>query len=122
MKSVGLISLAAVAVLSACSTAKPTQSTCVVAHESSFLSTGHAEQQITVAKNGARCVIAMSIGRAGMGEATVSVPPEHGTPEIRAMEEATLIAYTPAPNYVGPDHFDVAFGPNFTVSVLVQVV
>jgi hypothetical protein len=118
----GVFAAAALGVLSGCTAPKPTQTTCVVAHESSFLGAGSAQERITVARNGGRCVIAESIGRATMGEAGVSVPPAHGTAAIKVLEEATLISYTPTADYVGADRFEVAFGPNFHVNVLVQVV
>jgi len=117
-----VIAAAVLSMLGGCASAKPTQTTCVVAHESSFLGAGSAQERITVARNGPRCVIAESIGHTTMGEAGVSVPPAHGTAAIKVLEEATLIAYTPAPDYVGADRFEVSFGPNFHVNVLVQVV
>ena len=131
-----VIAAAVLSMLGGCASPKPTQTTCVVAHESSFLGAGSAQERcgievdvphcaqerITVARNGPRCVIAESIGHTTMGEAGVSVPPAHGTAAIKVLEEATLIAYTPAPDYVGADRFEVSFGPNFHVNVVVQVV
>ena len=122
MKLLGMVTVTAFLVLSGCASPKPTRSTCVVAHEFTFMSTGSMEQQITVARNGSPCVVAMGLGHSGIGGAVVAVPPDHGKAAIRALEESTLISYTPASDYVGPDKFDVAFGPNFTVKVFVQVV
>jgi hypothetical protein len=57
-----------------------------------------------------------------MGEGEVVAQPAHGIAAVRTTEEATEIVYTSARDYVGADSFDVAFGPNFTMTVLVQVV
>jgi hypothetical protein len=50
------------------------------------------------------------------------VPPAHGTAAVRKTAEATVTSYTPASDYVGDDRFKVAFGPDFEMTVLVQVV
>ena len=57
-----------------------------------------------------------------MGDGTVTTPPAHGTTTVRVTAEATLVSYTPAREYIGPDRFDVAFGPNFNMAVAVDVV
>jgi len=41
---------------------------------------------------------------------------------VRVTAEATLVSYTPARDYIGPDEFTVNFGPNFDLKVFVQVV
>ena len=58
--------------------------------------------------------------RAGddVGFASVGANCEHPTGTV----EATLISFTPTPGYVGEDRFEVAFGPNFKVTVHVEVV
>jgi hypothetical protein len=57
-----------------------------------------------------------------MGQGATATPPTHGIATVRTTTEATLISYTPARGYVGADGFEVAFGPNFSVTVSVQVV
>jgi hypothetical protein len=112
----------ALIVLSACSAPPPTRDACVVAHVSGFLGAGTAEEHITVAQNGSPCVIDASIRGGSMGQGEIAMPPTHGTAAVLVTAEATQVSYTPAPSYVGADRFDVAFGPNFTMTVLVQVV
>lgn len=123
MKLIRLISLALTA-LSGCTSQQPTptQGTCVVAHESGFVGAEHGQVQITVGQNGSPCVTAASIGRGSMGQGEIATPPAHGSAAVNTTAEATLISYTPARGYVGADQFEVAFGPNFTVTVVVQVV
>ena len=50
------------------------------------------------------------------------MPPAQGTATSRRTAEATQVFYTPEHSYVGTDRFEVAFGPDFTMTVLVQVV
>jgi hypothetical protein len=121
MNRIGLSSLALIA-LSACASRVPTQSDCVVATNSGFIGAGSAQTQITVARNGAPCEIASSIRSGPMGEGEIAVPPAHGTAAVRKTAEATVTSYTPASDYVGDDRFKVAFGPDFEMTVLVQVV
>jgi hypothetical protein len=121
MKLIRLISLALTA-LSGCTSQQPTQGACVVAHESGFVGAEHGQVQITVGQNGSPCVTAASIGRGSMGQGEIATPPAHGSAAVNTTAEATLISYTPARGYVGPDQFEVAFGPDFTMTVLVQVV
>jgi hypothetical protein len=123
MNNAGLIGTVLIALsASACASRVPTQSACVVAQESGFIGAGGGQTQITVARNGSPCEIAASIRRASMGEGEVVVPPAHGTATVRTAAEATVISFTPTPDYVGADRFKVAFGPNFELTVLVQVV
>jgi len=115
---------AALTALSGCASQQqqPTQTACVVAHESGFVGAEKGQARITVARNGSPCTIAAMIRHGAMGEGAVAVPPAHGTAAVGITGEATVITYTPARDYVGADSFDVAFGPNFTMTVLVQVV
>ena len=109
--------------LSACSAPqRPTQTACVVAPVSGFVGAGRAEEHITVAQNGSPCVISASINDRTMGAGTIATPPAHGTATVRRAAEATQITYTPQASYVGADSFEVALGPNFTITVQVQVV
>jgi hypothetical protein len=117
----GLIGAALIA-LSACANQKLTQGSCVVAHESGFVDAGGGEERITVAENGSPCVIAAAIKQSSMGKGEITTPPSHGTATLRTTAEATLISYIPAREYVGEDRFAVAFGPNFNVTVFVQIV
>ena len=112
----------ALIVLSACSSPQPTRDACVVAHVSGFVGAGGGQEHITVAQNGNPCVIDASIRRGAMGQGDVATPPAHGTAAVQVTAEATQVSYTPERSYVGADQFEVAFGPNFTMTVLVQVV
>ena len=113
---------AALVALSACANQTLTRTACVVAQQSGFIGAGGGEAHITVAQNGSPCVMATSVRGGAMGEGQVTLPPAHGTASVRVAAEATLISYTPAPDYVGADNFKVSFGPNFEVMVQVQVV
>ncbi len=108
--------------LSACGSQQPTQDACVVAPVSCFVDTGKAEEHITVAQNGSPCMISASIDDRTMGAGTIATPPAHGTATVRRAAEATQITCTPQGSYLGADSFEVALGPNFTISVQVQVV
>ena len=121
MNRIGLSGLALIA-LSACTRQVLTRNDCVVATESGFIGTGGGQTNITVARNGAPCEIASSIRGGPMGEGEIAVPPAHGTATVRKTAEATVTSYTPASDYVGDDRFQVAFGPNFEMTILVQVV
>ena len=112
----------ALVALSACANQTPTRTACVVAQQSGFIGAGGGEAHITVAQNGSPCVMATSVRGSSIGEGQITLPPAHGTATVRVAAEATLISYTPAPDYVGADNFKVNFGPNFDVTVLVQVV
>ena len=101
---------------------QPTQDACVVAPVSGFVGAGKAEEHITVAQNGSPCVISASINDRTMGDGTIATPPAHGTATVRRAAEATQITYTPQSSYLGADSFEVALGPNFTITVQVQVV
>jgi hypothetical protein len=120
VKRIALIGVALTA-LSGCVSQQPTQSACVVARESGFVGAEKGQERITVAQNGNPCTIAARIRHGSMGEGEVVAQPAHGIAAVRTTEEATEIVYTPARDYVGADSFDVAFGPSFTMTVLVQV-
>ena len=109
--------------LSACSSnQQPTQDACVVAHTTGFVGAGSGEARITVAQNGSPCVISAMIRTGPMGQGEIVTPPAHGTATVQLTETASQVAYTPERSYVGPDRFQVAFGPNFTMTVLIEVV
>jgi hypothetical protein len=119
---VAILIAVALAALSACANRTPTRTACVVAQESGFIGADGGEEHITVAQNGSPCVMAISVRGGSMGQGRITLPPVHGTASVRVAAEATLISYTPAPDYVGADNFKVSFGPNFEVMVQVQVV
>jgi hypothetical protein len=121
MKRFGVFSMVAIS-LFACASQQPTQNACVVAHGSGFVGAEVGQEHITVAQSSNPCVIAATIGRGAMGQGAIATPPTHGTATVRTITEATLISYTPAHGYVGADGFEVAFGPNFSVTVSVQIV
>jgi hypothetical protein len=122
MKPRTLIAMALLA-LSACGAEQqPTQTACVVAPVSGFVGAGRAEEHITVAQNGSPCVISASIDDRTMGAGTIATPPAHGTATVRRAADATQITYTTQGSYLGADSFEVALGPNFAISVQVQVV
>ena len=123
VRSTSFAACVASVALSACAPPQVlTQDACLVADVSGFIGAGGTQGRMTVARNGAPCVIRLSIRDNSMGDGTVTTPPAHGTATVRVTAEATLISYTPAREYVGPDRFDVAFGPNFNVAVAVDVV
>ena len=121
MKHGCLIGLLLIA-LSACSSRQPTRDACVVAQVSGYVAAGKAQVQITVTQDGAPCVIDASILNGPMGQGEIVMPPAHGTATSRRTAEATQVFYTPEHSYVGADRFEVAFGSDFTMTVLVQVV
>jgi hypothetical protein len=122
MRHSNIIGMALIA-LSACSSSQqPTQDACVVAPVSGFVGAGKAEEHITVAQNGSPCMISASIDDRTMGAGTIATPPAHGIATVRRAAEATQITYTPQGSYLGADSFEVALGPNFSISVQVQVV
>jgi hypothetical protein len=60
-------------------------------------------------------------GQFGLG-GEIETFPAHGTASVHSTADLTQISYTPAPNFIGNDSFVAAFGPDFNVTVLVQVV
>jgi hypothetical protein len=105
---------------------KLTQDSCVVRKSSSFVGTGRSEGQITVAENGDPCGMAFVINER-FGGGFVSDPqlvtqPAHGVASARMSNGAAIMIYTPNRDYVGSDRFAVAFGPNYTTTVDVDVV
>ena len=124
MKWIGAVALSIT--LSACVQQKLTQSQCVVAHGSGFIGTAGNQEHITVAENGSPCAIDMTGERRGWGQfglgGEIETLPTHGTASVHSTADLTQISYTPAPNFIGSDSFVAAFGPDFNVTVLVQVV
>lgn len=94
----------------------------MVAHVSGFIGAGSAQEHLTVAKNGAPCEMYLSIRNGSIGGGTVTMPPTHGAATVRVAAEATVVSYTPARDYTGPDRFEVAFGPEFNLAVAVDIV
>jgi hypothetical protein len=122
MNSSGLMWLLPFA-LSACATPKLTETACIVAHESGFAGTTGNREHITVAQNGAPCVLSMSAPRGGPGfGGEIGTQPRHGKAEIRVTAYDTLISYVPDRDYAGPDSFELVFGPDFNATVVVDVV
>jgi len=121
MKYNGLTCLALV-VLAACTPPKLSSTACIVGHDSGFAGTTGNREHITVAQNGSPCIMDMTSGRQGPGfGGEIVKQPLHGTAAIRATAYATMISYVPNRDYVGPDSFELAFGPDFNVTVLVTV-
>jgi hypothetical protein len=121
MKSSGLICLPLI-VLAGCTQQKLTETACIVAHESGFAGTTGNREHITVPQNGKPCVIDMTAGRQGPGfGGEIAKQPQHGTAAIRATAYATLISYVPDRDYVGPDSFELSFGPDFNATIVVTV-
>ncbi len=108
-------------VLSACAPQQPTHNACVVSRESGFMGAGAPEEHIRVLQNAAPCEMATYVGRGMVQAGRISAPPAHGTATTRLSEGATVIAYTPARDYVGEDRFTVDMGPNFSETIVVQV-
>jgi hypothetical protein len=122
MKRLNPIGIALIA-LSACSgSQQPTQSACVVAPVSGFIGAGSAQAHITVAQNGSPCMISASSRGVAMGQGEITTPPAHGSATVQLAAGATQIFYTPEPSFFGADRFEVALGPNFAMTVNVQVV
>src|SRR5512135_797569 len=118
MKPSGLMCLALL-VLAGCTTQKLTETVCIVAHESGFAGTTGIREHITVAQNGKPCVIDMTAGRQGSGlGGEIAKQPQHGRAAIRTTAYATLISYVPDRDYIGPDSFELGFGPDFNVTVV----
>jgi hypothetical protein len=64
----------------------------------------------------------MTAGRQGPGfGGEIAKQPQHGTAAIRATAYATLISYVPNHDYVGPDSFELSFGPDFNATIVVTV-
>ena len=122
MKSSGLICSALIA-LSGCTPQKLTETSCIVGHASGFAWTTGNQERITVAENGSPCILSMTAGREQTAfGGKIGKQPLHGTAAIRDTAYATLISYAPDRDYVGPDSFELVFGPDFNVTVLVNVV
>jgi hypothetical protein len=63
------------------------------------------------------CIVAHESGFAG-----TTGNREHITvAAIRATAYATLISYVPDRDYVGPDSFELSFGPDFNATIVVTV-
>lgn len=122
MKQPAMIGATVIA-LSACASQQLTQDKCVIQHTSGFVGTTGNQQRITVAQNGNACVIGITIGRGQMGVGgALTTPPAHGTASVQPTSSVTLISYTPAPDYVGDDRFEVTFSPQTNLTVLAEVV
>ena len=109
-----------------CTQQKLTQDTCIVHQASGFVGAGRAQGRITVAQNGAPCGMSFVMNRA-FGGGFISEPqvfprPAHGTASVSMSNGVANMVYTPNRDYVGPDSFAVAFGPNYTMTVDVTVV
>jgi hypothetical protein len=102
---------------------KLSPTTCVVAHGSGFANTSGNVERATVARNGSRCVMYLSMGREGGGlKGEIVTQPMHGTATVESTPYGARMTYTPARDYVGSDLFKTAFGPDFDVTVQVDVV
>jgi|ERR1700722_2254879 len=111
---------------SGCSRQELTQSSCVVHPASSFAGAGGSRGEITVARNGAPCGMALVLNsRTDTGfvsDPQLITRPQHGSASVRMSNGAAMMVYTPDQDYVGTDRFVVLFGPSYTLSVDVAVV
>ena len=125
--AVGLgAALALILLSSGCSHQELTQTSCVVHPASSFAAAMSASGDITVARNGAPCEMALVLNnRTGTGfvsDPQLITRPAHGSASVRMSGGAAVMVYTPDRDYVGTDRFVVSFGPSYTLSVDVAVV
>lgn len=111
---------------SGCSHQELTQNSCIVHPASNFAGAASSNGEITVARNGSPCGMALVLNsRAGTGfvsDPQLITKPAHGSASVRMSNGAAVMVYTPDPDYVGTDRFVVSFGPNYTLSVDVAVV
>jgi hypothetical protein len=66
----------------------------VVAQVSGYVAAGKAQVQITVAQDGAPCVIDASILNGPIGQGEIVMPPAHGTATSRRSAVATQVFYS----------------------------
>src|SRR5215468_2607768 len=125
MKPLSMVAL--LITLSACASQKLTQTQCVVERISGFETTGNREH-LTVAKNGSPCVLHLTTSQLGLRGRLVTWP-AHGIGYLQdtglqpdGSGYVTQIVYTPEHDFVGSDQFEVTFGADFNLTVLVQVV
>ena len=125
MKPLGMVAL--LITLSACAPQKLTQTQCVLEHISGFETTGNREH-LTVAKNGSPCVMHLTTSQADL-RGQLATQPAHGTAHLQdttlrpdGAGYVTPIVYTPEHDFVGSTQFEVTFGADFNLTVLVQVV
>lgn len=118
--------LSLILLCSGCSHQELTQNSCIVHPASSFAGSGGSNGDITVARNGAPCEMALVLdSRAGTGfvaDPQLITRPAHGSASARMANGAAVMVYTPDRDYVGTDRFVVSFGPSYTLSVDVAVV
>jgi len=111
---------------SGCSHQELTQTSCIVHPASSFAGSLDSSGNITVARNGSPCEMALVLNsRTGAGfvsDPQLVTRPAHGSASVRMSDGAAVMVYTPGRDYVGPDRFVVSFGPTYTLSVDVAVV
>ncbi|HTI79152.1 MAG TPA: Ig-like domain-containing protein [Acetobacteraceae bacterium] len=111
---------------SGCSHQELTRNSCVVHPASSFAGAVSASGDITVARNGSPCEMALVLdSRTGAGfvsDPQLITRPAHGSASVRMSGGAAVMVYTPDRDYVGTDRFVVSFGPSYTLSVAVAVV
>ena len=125
MKLLGMVAL--LITLSACAPQQLTQTQCVVEHIAGFETTGNQEH-LTVAENSSPCVMHLTTTQSGL-RGQLTTQPAHGTVYLQdttlrpdGAGYVTPIVYTPEHDFVGSDQFEVTFGPDFNLTVLVQVV
>jgi hypothetical protein len=120
------VAMALTVLCCACTQQKLTLDSCVVRKSSGFVGTGRSQGQITVAENGDPCgmafVIDGSLGGGFVSDPELVAQPAHGVASAHMSNGAAIMIYTPNRDYVGSDRFAVAFGPNYTTTVDVEVV
>jgi hypothetical protein len=65
--------------------------------------------------------MARAFGGGSTAEPQVITQPAHGTAFAQLSNGVANMIYTPNPDFVGPDSFAVALGPNFTMTIDVTV-
>lgn len=109
-----------------CSQQQLTTDTCIVHSASTFAGAGGGNGSITVARNGRPCGMAFVQnnlhGTGFVADPQLLLRPSHGSAAVRMSNGMALITYTPDRDFVGPDLYKIAFGPNFTLTVDVNVV
>jgi hypothetical protein len=114
-----------IALESGCAQQRLTQDSCVVHRSSDCTSAGSIGGQITVARNGSPCEMALVMdspsGGGFVSDPKLIVLPTHGSASAHMSNGTAIMVYTPNRDYVGSDRFAVLFGPSYTLSVEVSV-
>jgi hypothetical protein len=117
-----VLASSALFILTACEKHAPTPDTCIVPHESGFVTAGNRQERMTMMQNGKPCETFLMNNKGGIGVGKIVAPATHGVASLRFVYEATVLSYTPAHDFVGNDRFTVAIGSDFTETVDVAIV